>query len=141
MWPPIIMVGKRWNKVKEGYVTDDICKKIAEKLRKDGERIVVGGNKYLYKSKYHLLYNKAIVKTVIHAFLLVMTEILAQGDSITLGQYMKIEPVYYPKRAGRNPKENKKIEIPAQYKPKVKFYKNIKEACKRIPINAVDKDQ
>ena len=71
----------------------DIINKISEKLI--DEKIVIGGNKSFYKRKYHLKYTQKIIANVIDAFWDVIAEIIEEGDSIKLYNYIKIEPRYY----------------------------------------------
>ena len=91
------------------------------------------------------MYSYIIVRTVLRAFFKVITEILAEGDIVRCYGYFKIEPKLYQARKVQNPHDNVLYNAPAQYKPKIKFYKRIKEACANISVqeteNSSNKDK
>ncbi|MCD8037962.1 MAG: HU family DNA-binding protein [Lachnospiraceae bacterium] len=116
--------------MKEEIIKPGVVRKIVEKL--DDKRIIVGGNKEFYKSKYHLQYTQEIVDNVVSAFLQVMTDEIADGNVIKLNGYFTIAPKYKEARKGRNVYTNEEIDIPAKYKLKVKTGSKFEEACKRL---------
>ena len=77
-------------------------------------------------------------KDCITAFFRVITEILAEGDTVRCFGYFKIEPKLYKARKVQNPHDNILYDAPAQYKPKIKFGKQIKEACANIPVEKME---
>ena len=110
----------------------DIIIKISEKLI--DEKIVIGGNKSFYKRKYHLKYTQKIIANVIDAFWDVIAEIIEEGDSIKLYNYIKIEPRYY-KAVKLNAKGFPGIKeniVPARYRMKFIMGERLKEACRRL---------
>ena len=110
----------------------DIINKISEKLI--DEKIVIGGNKSFYKRKYHLKYTQKIIANVIDAFWDVIAEIIEEGDSIKLYNYIKIEPRYY-KAVKLNAKGFPGIKeniVPARYRMKFIMGERLKEACRRL---------
>lgn len=110
----------------------DIINKISEKLI--DEKIVIGGNKNFYKRKYHLKYTQKIIGNVLDAFWDVIAEIIEDGDSIKLYNYIKIEPGYY-KAVKLNAKGFPGIKeniVPARYKMKFIMGERLKEACRRL---------
>lgn len=113
----------------EVLTNTDIVNKISHKL--SGERFVRGGKKKSWLSKYHLRYTKDIIKMVMDAYNDVMTEAIADGDSVKMYNYFKIEPKHYKERfvqingfygTGKN-------YVPSQYKVKLTMGKKMKEAC------------
>ena len=110
----------------------DIINKISEKLI--DEKIVIGGNKSFYKRKYHLKYTQKIIANVIDAFWDVIAEIIEEGDSIKLYNYIKIEPRYY-KAVKLNAKGFPGIKeniVTARYRMKFIMGERLKEACRRL---------
>lgn len=110
----------------------DIINKISEKLI--DEKIVIGGNKNFYKRKYHLKYTQKIIGNVLDAFWDVIAEIIEDGDSIKLYNYIKIEPRYY-KAVKLNTKGFPGIKeniVPARYRMKFIMGERLKEACRRL---------
>ena len=110
----------------------DIVREVSDKL--SDERIVVGGNKELYKRKYHLKYTQKIIANVIDAFWEVIAESIENGDTIKLNNYIKIEPKYYKgftmnANGFKGMNEN---EVPARYKAKFKMGERLKKACERL---------
>lgn len=116
------------------YDMKDLYKIVVQKLRQDNERIGFECHKGGYKSIHKKIYSYIIVRTVLRVFLRVITEILAEGDTVRCYGYFKIEPKLYEARKVQNPCNNVLYDAPAQYKPKMKFYKRIKEACASIPV-------
>ena len=110
----------------------DVVNKISEKLI--DEKIVIGGNKSFYKRKYHLKYTQKIIGNVIDAFWDVIAEVIEDGDSIKLYNYIKIEPRYY-KAVKLNAKGFPGIKeniVPARYRMKFIMGERLKEACRRL---------
>lgn len=110
----------------------DIINKISEKLI--DEKIVIGGNKSFYKRKYHLKYTQKIIGNVLDAFWDVIAEIIEDGDSVKLYNYIKIEPRYY-KAVKLNAKGFPGIKeniVPARYRMKFIMGERLKEACRKL---------
>ncbi|MEH2956960.1 HU family DNA-binding protein [Candidatus Merdisoma sp. JLR.KK006] len=110
----------------------DIINKISEKLI--DEKIVIGGNKSFYKRKYHLKYTQKIIGNVLDAFWDVIAEVIEDGDSIKLYNYIKIEPRYY-KAVKLNAKGFPGIKenvVAARYRMKFIMGERLKEACRRL---------
>lgn len=110
----------------------DIINKISEKLI--DEKISIGGNGKKYKRKYHLKYTQKIIANVLDAFWDVVTEVIEDGDSIKISNYVKMEPKYYKAvklnaNGFNNIKEN---IVPARYRIRFTVGKRLKEACKRL---------
>ena len=118
----------------KSYGIQELYKIVAEKLRQNNERISFECHKGGYKSIHKKMYSYIIVRTVLRAFFRVITEILAEGDTVRCFGYFKIEPKLYKARKVQNPHDNILYDAPAQYKPKIKFGKQIKEACAGIPL-------
>lgn len=116
------------------YDIQALYKVVSQKLRQDNERISFECHKGGYKSIHKKMYSYIIVRTVLRAFFRVITEILAEGDTVRCFGYFKIEPKLYQARKVKNPHDNVLYDAPAQYKPKIKFGKQIKEACAGIPV-------
>lgn len=123
----------------------ELYKVVAQKLRQDNERISFECHKGGYKSIHKKICSYIIVRTVLRAFFRVITEILAEGDTVRCYGYFKIEPKLYEARKVQNLYDNVLYDAPAQYKPRIKFYKRIKEACANIPVeekeNSSNKDK
>ncbi len=110
----------------------DIINKISEKLI--DEKIVIGGNKSFYKRKYHLKYTQKIIANVLDAFWDVIADVIEDGDSIKLYNYIKIEPRYY-KAVKLNAKGFPGIKeniVPARYRMKFIMGERLKEACRKL---------
>ena len=122
----------------KSYGTKELYKIVAENLRQDNEQISFECHKGGYKSIHKKMYSYIIVKTVLRAFFRVITEILAEGDTVRCFGYFKIEPKLYKARKVQNPHDNILYDAPAQYKPKIKFGKQIKEACANIPVEEME---
>ena len=105
---------------------NELIDRISAKLNK--ERIVVGGNKFAYKKKYHLKYTEAIIRKIVDAFWNVVADTIADGDKISIQNYMTIYPKY-----ATNGNVN-------SYCVKTKAKENLKEAC-RILNNKEKKDE
>ena len=116
------------------YDIQALYKVVSQKLQQDNERISFECHKGGYKSMHKKMYSYIIVRTVLRAFFRVITEILAEGDTVRCFGYFKIEPKLYQARKVKNLYDNVLCDAPAQYKPKIKFYKRIKEACAGIPV-------
>lgn len=122
----------------KSYGIQELYKIVAEKLRQNNERISFECHKGGYKSIHKKMYSYIIVRTVLRAFFRVITEILAEGDTVRCFGYFKIEPKLYKARKVQNPHDNILYDAPAQYKPKIKFGKQIKEACANIPVEKME---
>lgn len=120
------------------YDIKALYKAVAKKLQEDNERISFECHKGGYKSMHKKMYSYIIVRTVLRAFFRVITEILAEGDTVRCFGYFKIEPKLYKARKVKNPYDNVLCDAPAQYKPKIKFGKQIKEACANIPVEEME---
>lgn len=116
------------------YDIQALYKLVSQKLRQDNGQISFECHKGGYKSIHRKMYSTIIVKTVLRAFFQVITEILAEGDTVRCFGYFKIEPKLYKARKVKNPYDNVLYDASAQYKPKIKFGKQIKEACAGIPV-------
>ncbi len=95
---------------------NELIDRISAKLNK--ERIIVGGNKHTYKKKYHLKYTEIIIRKVVDAFWSAIADTIADGDRISIQNYMTI----YPKYA-----TNANIN---SYCVKTKAKERLKEACR-----------
>lgn len=122
----------------KSYGTKELYKIVAENLRQDNEQISFECHKGGYKSIHKKMYSYIIVKTVLRVFFRVISEILAEGDTVRCFGYFKIEPKLYQARKVKNPYNNVLCDAPAQYKPKIKFGKQIKEACANIPVEEME---
>lgn len=120
------------------YDIQALYKLVSRKLRQDNERISFECHKGGYKSMHKKMYSHIIVKTVLRAFFQAITEILAEGNTVRCFGYFKIEPKLYKARKVKNPYDNVLYDAPAQYKPKIKFGKQIKEACAGIPVEKME---
>ncbi len=98
---------------------NDLVRRISDKL--SDERIVVGGNKELYKRKYHLSYSHVIIRKVLNAFLDVLVDAIAEGNSVGLDGCMILEPKYH-----------KETITPAGYRLKLRTGVRMKAACKQL---------
>ena len=116
---------------------NDIVDKVSEKLKT--ERIEIGGNKYFYKRKYHLMYSEKIIRKVLDAFWSVVAETIEDGDSVKIYNYMTISPKYYKEREVNSFDGSGKYTSSPRYKIKVSVEGRLKEACK-ILFNKVLKD-
>ena len=71
----------------------DLIDKVSEKL--SDRRFARGGKRKSWKSKYNLPYAKEdVIKPVLNAFFDVMIDAIAEGDSVGVYDYFKIEPRY-----------------------------------------------
>lgn len=114
----------------EEIIKPGVVRRIVDKL--DDTRIVVGGNKEFYKSKYHLQYTQEIVDNVLSTLFQVIEEEIENGNSIRFNGYLTIQPKYKESRRARNLYENTEVTIPARYRLKVKCGKRLVDACKRF---------
>lgn len=112
------------------YRKEEIVRRVVKKL--NGTHIVIGGNKYAYKRKYHLKFSKFIVSKVIGALMDVLVEVLEEGDSVNFRGYMTIEPRYCKATRARDINRNLEIQVPPKYKPKVHFGRLMENACKNL---------
>lgn len=120
------------------YDSIDLCKAVVQKLQENNERISFKCHKGGYKSIHKKLYSQIIVRTVLRAFFQTIIEILAEGDAVRWYGYFKIEPKLYEARKVQNPYDNVLYDAPAQYKPKIKFGKQIKKACANISVEEIE---
>ena len=120
------------------YDSIDLCKAVVQKLRQDNEQISFKCHKGGYKSIHKKLYSQIIVRTVLRAFFQTIIEILEEGDAVRWYGYFKIEAKLHEARKVQNPYDNVLYDSPAQYKPKIKFGKQIKKACANIPVEEME---
>ena len=114
------------------YTTKEMVSRVVDRLYQQGERIEIGGNRHAYKRKYHLKYSQLIVRKVLDAFLEEMVTVLSEGDTVKIAEYFKLEPKFYPEWELNSKICGNNLIIPEQYKPKMKLYKRLKEACKLL---------
>lgn len=114
------------------YVTKEIISRVVDRLYQQGERIEVGGNRHTYKRKYHLKYSQIIVRNVLNAFLEEIAVVLSEGDAVKITGYFRLEPKLYKRWEQKFKLCEEKQTVPDQYKPKVKLYKRLKDACKSL---------
>ena len=100
---------------------NELIDRISAKLNK--ERIVVGGNKCLYKRKYQLKFTEFIIAKVLDAFWDVVADTIADGDKISIQHYLSIYPKYVTNGKADN------------YCVKVKVMERLKRACKILTEN------
>ena len=112
----IILLTNRKEQRMDTITKNELIDRISAKLNK--ERIVVGGNKHTYKKMYHLKYTEAIISKVVDAFWSVVADTIADGDKISIQNYMTIYPKY-----ATNGNVN-------SYCVKTKAKENLKEACR-----------
>lgn len=105
---------------------NELIDRISAKLNK--ERIVVGGNKFAYKKKYHLKYSEAIIRKVVDAFWAVVADTIADGDKISIQHYLSIYPKYVTNGKADN------------YCIKVKAMERLKRACQALTENEKRKE-
>lgn len=115
-------------KLTKNEIIDLVSKKLAD------ERIVVGGNKVLYKKKYHLKITKCIIGKVLNAFLDVLVDVIEEGYSVVFANYMVIEPRYYKeaRRKANNYSNKQESVTPAGYRLRIKAGVRMKDACKKL---------
>ena len=112
----------------------DIVNRVVAKLYADGERIEISNQKYIY-NKYRLKYSQKVVKNVINAFWDIVADALAEGDSVRLNHYLKIEPKYYEARMHKNylgKGEKDMFYIPERYRPAFQPLSRIQEAYDKL---------
>lgn len=113
------------------HTKDNLVKSITNKL--ESEKIVIGGNRYLYKKKYHLKYTQEIVNNVLTAFLEEVEDIIESGDSVKFSSYFKLKPKFINEKSVGNPrKPGERISVPGHYKVTCFNGKKLKEACKHL---------
>lgn len=116
----------------------DIINKISEKLI--DEKIDIGGNGKKYKRKYHLKYTQKIIANVLDAFWEVVAEVVEDGDSIMIKNYVKMESKYYKSvklnaNGFNNIKEN---IVPARYRIRFTMGERLKKSCRRLSQKKCD---
>lgn len=121
------IVNRKEENMDKRLVERDVVMCISKKLA--GERIVVGGNKEFYKRKYHLKYTQKIIEKILETFWDVVAEELAEGNSIVLKQYVRIEPNYCKERKVNIPEPH---ILPAHFNVKFKPLGKLKQACKNL---------
>ena len=78
----------------------DMVKKIVDNL--SDKKIVIGGNKILYKNKYHLKYTQQIVDNVLEALFDTIMEEVENGNMINFQNYFSIKPELRKPKKARN---------------------------------------
>ena len=105
----------------------DMVKKIVDNL--SDKKIVIGGNKILYKNKYHLKYTQQIVDNVLEALFDTVMEELENGNMINFQNYFSIKPELRKSKKARNVVTGEDMIIPERYQFKVKAGLLLKQAC------------
>lgn len=105
----------------------DMVKKIVDNL--SDKKIVIGGNKILYKNKYHLKYTQQIVDNVLEALFDTVMEELENGNVINFQNYFSIKPELLKPKKARNVVTGEDMIIPERYQFKVKGGVLLKQAC------------
>ena len=105
----------------------DMVKKIVDTL--SDKKIVIGGNKILYKNKYHLKYTQQIVDNVLEALFDTVMEELENGNMINFQNYFSIKPELRKPKKARNVVTGEDMIIPERYQFKVKAGLLLKQAC------------
>ena len=105
---------------------NELIDRISAKLSE--ERIVVGGNKCLYKRKYQLKFTEFIIAKVLDAFWDVVADTIADGDKISIQHYLSIYPKYVTNGKADN------------YCIKVKAMERLKRACQTLTENEKRKE-
>lgn len=105
----------------------DMVKKIVDNL--SDKKIVIGGNKILYKNKYHLKYTQQIVDNVLKALFDTVMEELENGNMINFQNYFSIKPELRKPKKARNVVTGEDMIIPERYQFKVKSGLLLKQAC------------
>mgnify|MGYP001047396156 FL=1 len=105
----------------------DMVKKIVDNL--SDKKIVIGGNKILYKNKYHLKYTQQIVDNVLKALFDTVMEELENGNMINFQNYFSIKPELRKTKKARNVVTGEDMIIPERYQFKVKGGLLLKQAC------------
>ena len=105
----------------------DMVKKIVDNL--SDKKSVIGGNKILYKNKYHLKYTQQIVDNVLEALFDTVMEELENGNMINFQNYFSIKPELRKPKKARNVVTGEDMIIPERYQFKVKAGLLLKQAC------------
>lgn len=105
----------------------DMVKKIVDNL--SDKKIVIGGNKILYKNKYHLKYTQQIVDNVLEALFDTVMKELENGNMINFQNYFSIKPELRKSKKARNVVTGEDMIIPERYQFKVKAGLLLKQAC------------
>lgn len=74
------------------------------------------------------------VDMIITAFLDCIVDILAAGDCIKLKGYMTIYPQLHKSKQVQNISDKSMINIPSQYKAKIKAGTKLNNACKQLMV-------
>lgn len=104
----------------------DMVKKIVDNL--SDKKIVIGGNKILYKNKYHLKYTQQIVDNVLEALFDTVMEEIENGNMINFQNYFSIKPELRKPKKARNVVTGEDMIIPERYQFKVKAGLLLKQA-------------
>lgn len=78
------------------------------------------------------LYTPKAADDVLTAFFNVITDAIANGDSIVLNGYMTVKPQFRAKSISSNGITGEKIIIPEHYTAKLKAGAKLKEAAKQL---------
>ncbi|MGN0163804.1 MAG: HU family DNA-binding protein [Candidatus Ornithomonoglobus sp.] len=110
----------------------DIIHKVSDKLL--DRKIVRGGKKKSWKSKYHLKYSQDIIKPVLDAFFDVVADAVEEGDSVQIYNYFSLEPQYYKERTIKTNDfcGTGEIYVPPRYKVKLAMGNKLKKACEKL---------
>lgn len=73
-------------------------------------------------------YNHTMVSTTVDALLDIVTDNLANGNSIQFAGFGTFVPKKCAERTGRNPHTNEEVKIPARIVPSFRAGKHLKEA-------------
>lgn len=72
---------------------------------------------------------KATVSKIVDCFFKTLVDVLAKGDKVSLTSYMSFATVKRKERMGFDPRNKKKIKIPAKEVVKVKLGNKLKNPC------------
>ena len=101
--------------MREEIIRPGITRRIIDKVESDGNTAT-----------------QDAVDMIISAFLDCIVDILAAGDCIKLKGYMTIYPQLYKSKQVQNIADKSMINIPSQYKAKIKAGTKLNNACKQL---------
>lgn len=120
--------------MKHELLKKEIVNRVVDKLYADGERIEISNQKYIY-NKYRLKYSQKVVRNVINAFWDIVADALAEGDSVRLNHYLKIESKYHTARTHKNhlgKGEKDVFYIPERYRPAFQPLSKLQKAYDKL---------